>query len=207
VGYLLLPAMGPYRLLAPLWLASASPRRHELLRSAGLEPVVTPVEVDETPTPRERPGAYLERVVGAKLDAALAQAGAHEPAVLVADTSVVLDERILGKPDSDDDARAMVRSLAGRSHEVRTRFALAHRGRLLEAHTVVTRVLVRPLEARAVDAYVATGEGRDKAGAYAIQGRFAACVAAIEGSYTNVVGLPLAEVLTALERAGIVEPA
>lgn len=170
--------------------------------------MVKAVEVDETPLPGEAPAAYLERIVAVKLEAALELVEAAPPvAVLVADTTVVLDERVLGKPSSDAEAFDMVRSIAGRRHEVRTRFAIARSGELSHAHTVVTVVEVRALDPRAIAAYVATGEGRDKAGAYAIQGHFAASVTRIDGSYTNVVGLPLAEVVELLERSGLAEPA
>ncbi len=200
--------MGPFRLRAPLLLASGSPRRRELLESAGLRPLVRAVDVDETPLAGEAPGAYLERIVTAKLQAALGLPEAAAPAVvLVADTTVVLDERVLGKPASDDEALEMVRAIAGRRHEVRTRFALARVGEPSHARTVVTEVEVRALEPRAIAAYVATGEGRDKAGSYAIQGQFGASVTRIDGSYTNVVGLPLAEVVELLERLGLAEPA
>jgi septum formation protein len=121
--------MGPFRLRAPLLLASGSPRRRELLESAGLSPMVKAVEVDETPLRGEAPAAYLERIVAAKLEAALGLVEAAPPvAVLVADTTVVLDERVLGKPSSDEEAFDMVRSIAGRRHEVRTRFAVARPG-------------------------------------------------------------------------------
>jgi septum formation protein len=208
LGYLLFPAMGPFRLRAPLLLASGSPRRRELLESAGLLPTVKAVEIDETPLVGESPAVYLERIVAAKLEAARGLVEAAPPAVLlVADTTVVIDERVLGKPTSDEEAFEMVSAITGRRHQVRTRFAIARSGEPPEALTVVTEVEVRALDPRAIAAYVATGEGRDKAGAYAIQGHFGASVTRIDGSYTNVVGLPLAEVVELLERMGLVEPA
>jgi septum formation protein len=118
--------------------------------------------------------------------------------VLVADTLVLVDGAVVGKPTDDGDARAILRALSGRAHEVWTRFAL-DRG---EAETVRTRVIFRALSDDAIARYVATGEGRDKAGSYAIQGLGAFAVSRIEGSYTNVVGLPACEVIDALLRAG-----
>jgi septum formation protein len=174
-------------------------------------PLVTwPAPVDETRKRGEAPDRYLERIVRAKRDAARA---AFDPkthaGLLVADTSVILPAvrggapaRVLGKPDDDDDARAMIRALAGKTHEVHTRFCiLGERGEI--AQTVRTKVTFRALDASRVARYVATGEGKDKAGAYAIQGAGAALVSKIHGSYTNVVGLPACEVMIALEKLGL----
>ena len=124
--------------------------------------------------------------------------------MLCADTSVLLlegAERILGKPASDDDARDMLRALSGRPHEVCTAFALGRGGAALHVERVSTRVWFRALGADEIDFYVASGEGRDKAGAYAVQGLGAMLVARIDGSYTNVVGLPACEVWVALRAA------
>lgn len=182
----------------PLLLGSASPRRREILETLGLPLVVRAFEVDETVRAGERADDYLARVVADKLTAAtrspLTRGGA-----LVADTLVLVDEAIVGKPSDDADARAILRGLSGRAHEVWTRFAL-DRG---EAETVRTRVFFRALSDDAIARYVATGEGRDKAGAYAIQGLGAFLVSRIEGSYTNVVGLPASEVVDAMLRAGL----
>lgn len=194
----------------PLLLASGSPRRREILAHLGVPCVVRPTAADESTRAGEIADDYLVRVVTAKLDAARAVLATHAdaataPAVLVADTSVVLDGEILGKPDDDAHARAMIARLAGRTHEVWTRFAIALReGGLVRAETVRTRVTFRALGQARIDAYVATGEGRDKAGAYAVQGRGSALAARIEGSYTNVVGLPACEVAVALEELGLV---
>lgn len=192
----------------PLLLASGSPRRREILENLAVPLVVRAPVVDESTRDGESAEAYLVRVVEAKLEAARAALGAADTAiaVLVADTSVVVDGEILGKPDDDAHARAMIARLAGRSHEVWTRFALGRRieGAPLRAETVRTRVTFRALTAARVEAYVATGEGKDKAGAYAVQGRGSALVARIEGSYTNVVGLPACEVAVALEEMGLV---
>lgn len=184
----------------PLVLASASPRRRALLERVGVPLVVRPVDVDEAVRPGEGAYAYLERVVADK--AAAARRAAPGGLMLVADTSVIVDGEVLGKPGDDDEARAMVGRLQGREHEVATRFALGD----AHAETVRTRVWFRPLADPQIRRYVATGEGRDKAGAYGIQGVGAMLVSRIEGSYTNVVGLPLAEVIVALEGLGWTGP-
>jgi septum formation protein len=208
----------------PLLLASASPRRREMLSLLGLPTLVTKVDVDESVLPNEPADAYLARIVAAKLAAAtkvfakaamppgrgdtlksvsLASAAG---AVLVADTSVIDGTTILGKPSSPVEAEAMIGRLAGRTHEVWTRFAIGapeFPTRTLHEETVMTRVAFRQLRAEQVRAYVASGEGNDKAGAYAVQGRGAGLVSRIEGSYSNVVGLPACEVMLALERLGL----
>lgn len=181
-----------------LVLGSASPRRRALLEQAGVAVESCPAEVDESVAPNELPEAYLERVVAAKLAAVQARVG-QKRLVLVADTSVLLGDVILGKPRDPAHATAMLRSLLGRHHRVVTRFALA-RGARVESASVVTEVAMRSAADAEIDAYVATGEGVDKAGAYAIQGGGARFVRGIVGSYTSVVGLPLCEVLEALER-------
>lgn len=204
-----------------LVLGSASPRRRELLGLLGVPFVVRIADVDESVRLGERWDAYLERVTEDKRAAVSRALRTPRPAVadgtdadetgsladaavLVADTSVVVDGDVLGKPLAAEAARAMVTRLAGRAHDVATRFVLGRAGEApLAAETVVTRVFFRPLDAAAVDAYVATGEGLDKAGGYAIQGVGAHLVARVEGSYTGVVGLPLAEVAAALARAGL----
>jgi septum formation protein len=195
-----------------LILGSASPRRRELLASVGLPFVVLPSDVDEATRTGERPADYLERIVAAKLAGVLeilASARSRDASlggILVADTIVVApDGRLLGKPKSDDDARTMIASLDGAAHDVQTRFSLAPcdpgDGPSF-AQTVTTRVTFRRLAAGELDGYIACGEGRDKAGAYAVQGRAAAFVESIDGSYTNVVGLPLCQVVAAMRRLG-----
>ena len=200
---------------ARLLLGSGSPRRREILTSLRVPFVVHVAGVDESTRANEDAALYLERVVLAKLAAVAAvfapSSDASEEirsakAVLVADTSVIDEGAILGKPADVDDAEAMIARLAGRTHEVWTRFALggpAPGGAVLHAETVVTRVTFRPLTAAKVRAYAESGEGTDKAGAYAVQGLGAGIVARIEGSYTNVVGLPACEVLVALEGLGL----
>ncbi|MEM6790247.1 MAG: nucleoside triphosphate pyrophosphatase [Myxococcota bacterium] len=190
----------------PLVLASASPRRRALLTQIGVPLAVRPVDVDETRREGEAPQVYLERVVGLKEAAARRRVDDASLWVLVADTAVVVDGEVLGKPRDDEEGREMLGRLSGRDHEVATRFALFRGadavvvGDRAVRQTVSTRVWFRPLDDTQVQRYVATGEGRDKAGGYAIQGIGAMLVARIEGSYSAVVGLPLAEVAVALTR-------
>ena len=195
------PFRAPIDLSHPLLLASGSPRRREILGILGVAYVVSASAVDESTRPGELPAAYLERIVTAKLAAAPMLSGVA--AVLVADTSVVDGDDILGKPESVAEAEAMVTRLAGKTHEVLTRFAIGDGATALHAETVSTRVTFRSLTRAQVQAYVATGEGVDKAGAYAVQGRGAGLVSRIEGSYSNVVGLPACEVVVALEHLGL----
>lgn len=203
------PAVPALSTDAPLLLGSASPRRRELLASAGVPLVVVAPTVDERVVPGEAPLAYLERVTAAKLAAARALAGARAlprpRAVLVADTTVVLADAILDKPATPEAARALLLALSGATHDVRTRFVLgaADDEAVLAAETVTTRVTFRSLGEDEIDAYVASGEPFDKAGGYGIQGGAAGFVLRIEGSYTSVVGLPLAEVIRALRVTGL----
>jgi septum formation protein len=190
----------------PLVLGSASPRRRELIALLGVPFVVRAVDVDEGMLAGEDPDRYLERVTQAKLEAVQRAELEGVTGVLVADTIVVAPGgAVLGKPAGDDEAVAMLERLSGATHEVKTRVALAGpraAEAALHAETVVTRVTFRHVPADEAARYVATGEGRDKAGSYAVQGRAAAFVARIEGSYTAVVGLPLCEVVLALQRLG-----
>lgn len=191
----------------PLLLGSASPRRREILTTLGLPLLVAAAVIDETPLPAEPPRDYLERIVGAKLQAVarlpeVSRAGA----VLVADTTVILDRRPLGKPEGQAEARAMLRALSGRAHDVSTCFAISGPdapARALHRETVTSRVVFRALDEDEIAAYAATGEGLDKAGGYAIQGIGAFAVARVEGSYSSVVGLPACEVVAALRGAGL----
>ena len=171
-----------------LLLASASPRRRELLRALGLEPIVRPAEVDESLRPGEDPHAAAERLARAKATAAAAEAPAGA-LVLAADTIVVLDGEALGKPRDDEDARRMLRALRGRAHDVVTGVALARDGRLVSGRET-TEVLFAAMTDEEVDAYVASGEPADKAGAYALQGLGGLFVERITGTPSNVIGLP-----------------
>jgi septum formation protein len=180
-----------------LVLASASPRRRELLERVGLALRVEAVDLDETPAPDEAPRAYASRLARDKGAAALARLGADEPAILAADTVVVLGREIFGKPQDAAEAAAMLGRLAGRRHEVITAYAVRHRGALVE-RAVSTTVAFRLLDPAEIEAYVACGEWQGKAGGYAIQGVAAAFATELRGSLTNVIGLPLAEVLADL---------
>lgn len=185
-----------------LVLASASPRRRELLSQLGLTFTVSAADIDETPHPVEEAGAYVLRLAREK---ARAVAARHPGAwVLAADTTVALGPELLGKPRDAEEARAMLWRLSGRTHEVHTGVALA--GRHEEALVVRTRVTFRTLSPGEVAWYAGSGEPLDKAGAYAVQGKGGFLVAAVEGSPTNVIGLPLGETLALLERAGVPLP-
>ena len=186
-----------------LVLASASPRRRDLLREIGLCFVVEPSAVEEAPLNGEAPEAQVCRLAREK---AWDVAGRHPDSwVLGADTIVVIDGRILGKPSDVDEARAMLGTLAGRTHVVFTGYALVH-SRLPEGERVRfvrSEVYIRALSDEEIARYVNTGEPMDKAGAYAIQGIGSGIVERVSGSYTNVVGLPLCEVARDLKELGI----
>ena len=183
-----------------LVLASASPRRRELLEQLGLNLQVTPANVDETPHDGERPADYVRRVAAAKCDAVAATRGMDLPGIpiLAADTIVIVDDQILGQPRDEADARRMLLALAGRRHEVTTAYRINFGGRTLD-RAVTTTVSFRSLQPAEVDAYVASGEWKGKAGGYAVQGRAGVFVTELRGSHTNVIGLPLAEVLADLQ--------
>lgn len=184
---------------AVLCLASASPRRRELLASIGVRLTVKPVAIDETPHRGERPEAYVVRLAREK-----ALAGARDSVLptLGSDTVVVCDQRILGKPADQAEAAAMLRLLSGRSHAVLTAVAVTGPTGLLET-CVSTRVVMREISAAECAAYWRTGEPADKAGGYAIQGFAAIFVERIEGSHSAVVGLPLYETAQLLRRQGV----
>jgi septum formation protein len=176
-----------------VYLASASPRRRELLQRIGIDPVLVPGTLDERPAPGESPRALVRRLAEAKArEAAGRLAGAAPGIVLAADTAVVIDGACLGKPANETEAAAMLRRLRGRTHEVVTGvFLMRDRGARWAGGVDATRVSFRTYDDATIDAYVATGEGLDKAGAYGIQGRGVLLVDHIEGSWSNVVGLPL----------------
>ncbi|MCC2638164.1 MAG: Maf-like protein [Moraxellaceae bacterium] len=184
----------------PLYLASTSPRRRELLAQLGLAFTVLEVAVDESTRPGETPADYVRRLAREKAAAGLRQAG--EGVVIAADTSVVADGIVLGKPASFDEALAMWTRLAGREHEVLTGLAVGN-ARHVAAQVVATRVRFRDIAEAEMRAYWASGEPQDKAGGYAIQGLGAVFVTGINGSYSNVVGLPLAETAAMLAGFGI----
>jgi septum formation protein len=195
---------------APLVLGSASPRRREILSSLGVPIRVVPGDVDESRRKGESARAYLERVVRDKLAdvAPRAGAGADVPGIVVADTIVVVDEDVLGKPRDVPEARALLSRLVGRAHTVRTRYAISvgpELGRARVERTVESLVVMRPSTEDEIARYAATGEGLDKAGAYAAQGIGAFLVSRIEGSFTNVVGLPACELVGDLVATGLLE--
>lgn len=182
-------------------LASASPRRAELLESAGIRFSVVPGHIDETPLPGEQPVDHVLRLAREK---AVEVARREDGRLFVAaDTIVLCDGEIMGKPRDNGDARRMLGKLSGRTHQVITGFAVLNRdnGEVM-TRAVSTDVTFKPLDIGEIDAYVATGCPLDKAGAYAIQGGAAYMVERISGSYTNVVGLPLCEVVAALRELG-----
>jgi septum formation protein len=190
-------------LRGPLVLASGSPRRRALLRGLGLRFAVVEPSVDETPRSGEAPQAYARRIA---LDKARKVFREHPGgAVLAADTIVVLRGRILGKPRGPRDAAATLRQLSGRTHDVFTALAvLSPKGQALRI--VKTRVRFRKLAPRQIEWYVGTREPMDKAGSYAIQGKGGVLVASIQGSHSNVIGLPLGETVQVLRTAGVALP-
>lgn len=187
---------------AVLCLASASPRRHELLQQIGVRHCIAPADIDESTNSGEMPPAYVLRLARAKAQALVSQPQARALPVLAADTAVIVDGEILGKPADAADARQMLTRLAGREHQVLSAVALAQGGDCAELLSV-SRVRFAPLSVAAIDHYIASGEPFGKAGAYAIQGLAARFVAHLEGSYSGVMGLPLFETSQLLARAGI----
>lgn len=185
-------------------LASASPRRVELLASAGVEFEVAASDIPEEALPGELPEDHVLRLAREK---AMAVAGMRDGRFFIgADTVVVCDGEIMGKPRDAADAARMLRKLSGVPHEVITGFAVYDREREdAVCQAVTTRVFFKPLREEEIAAYIATGCPFDKAGAYAIQGGAAHMVERIDGSYTNVVGLPLCEVVEALRRIGAID--
>jgi septum formation protein len=181
-----------------LILASASPRRADLLRAAGIEFDVVPATVDETPRAAEPAADYVRRLACEKARSGRRESGS---VVLGADTTVVLGECVLGKPATGAEAREMLKLLSGRVHEVLTGVAFRH-GNDEVSDVVSTRVRFLPLSEKEIAWYVSTGEPAGKAGGYAIQGRASRFVDWIEGSYSNVVGLPVSEVYQWLLRLG-----
>ena len=186
-----------------IYLASASPRRSELLRQIGVRFEVRPAAVAEDREPSEPPAAYVARLAAAKADAVWGELDEPDPRpVLAADTAVVLDERVLGKPADAAEAAAMLAELSGRTHRVLTAVALRS-GRGTETLVSASEVRFRATTAEERRAYCATGEPYDKAGGYAIQGRAAVFVEHLSGSYSGVVGLPLYETAALLARCGV----
>ncbi|CAM4008819.1 Maf family protein [Vreelandella rituensis] len=189
----------PHPQLPVLCLASASPRRKALLASIGVMADVIACDVDETPLPGEGGVDYVTRLAKAKAVAAIPST---DLPVLGSDTAVILEDRVLGKPQNADHAAAMLRSLSGRSHEVVTAVVVHGPLGMLTA-CVTTQVMMRCLSEAEIAAYWRTGEPQDKAGGYAIQGKAAIFVERIAGSHSAVVGLPLYETAELLSRQGV----
>lgn len=187
-----------------LILASASPRRAELLRDAGIAFEPMPTDVDEGRRSHETPEELVWRLAEAKARFATARAASGGPAIVVgADTEVVVDDLVLGKPVSAEDARGMLRRLSGRKHSVITGLAVIRLpDGTMRAEQETTLVTFAPLSEQEIEDYVASGEPFDKAGAYAIQGRGGRYVTRVEGCYFNVVGLPLARLYRILRELG-----
>jgi septum formation protein len=195
-----------FRSVQPLVLASSSPRRRELLLSMGLTFDVVPSRVDETVDAEGDGYSLVEKWATEKAEAVSEQRPASW--VLGADTIVLLDGRVFGKPSGYREAAFMLRELSGRTHEVVSSVCLTHRNQnnpsFSKTLSVITRVTFRVISDREIDAYVGTGEPLDKAGAYGIQGRGAFLVKSVQGSYTNVVGLPLCETVDLLLEEGVI---
>jgi septum formation protein len=181
-------------------LASASPRRRELLTLVGITHQVVPADVDESVRVGEDPVAYVERLAREKADAVAV--GRGDAIIIAADTTVVLDGEILGKPEDPADAERMVGLLAGRTHEVLTGIAV-RRGAVLASGVERVAVTMRPLTHAEISAYVATGEPMDKAGAYGIQGYGATIVSRVDGDYFSVMGLGLTRLVRLLAEVGV----
>ncbi|MGK7295160.1 MAG: Maf family protein [Candidatus Wenzhouxiangella sp. M2_3B_020] len=182
-------------------LASASPRRRELLSVLLDDFEIDPADIDERPMHEESASAHVRRLAAEKARCVASRRPGRF--VLGSDTVVVLDDEALGKPGSPANAREMLAALSGRSHEVMSAVTLVEQGG--DERSVLSRTTVRfePLPAEWIDRYVASGEPMDKAGAYAVQGGAAAWISELRGSYSGVVGLPLFETATLLRRAGV----
>jgi len=183
-------------------LASTSPRRKELLQSVGIQFEIVAPSSDESLLGSENPKVYVLRLASEKaLSVSLNLEGNF--LVIGADTIVVVDNEILGKPSNEEEARAMLSKISGREHNVLTAFCIAQpKNNVLHSEVVDTKVRVKTLEPQEIQGYIKTGEPMDKAGAYGIQGIGAFMIRGISGSYTNVVGLPIVEVLEALNKLG-----
>jgi septum formation protein len=187
----------------PIYLASASPRRSQLLSQIGVPHEVCPAGLDEDRLAGEPPRVYVERLARDKARAARAALGGRPGRpVLAADTSVVLGDEIFGKPADETECLRMLMALGGRTHEVMTGVAVLA-GEALLADVSVSRVTFRPLDADECRRYWASGEPRDKAGGYAVQGLGAVFIERLEGSYSGVMGLPLFETARLLRAAGV----
>jgi septum formation protein len=194
---------------APLILGSASPRRRDLLAGLGLPFVVRPPDICEDRASKEAPNEYVERMACEKLLAlASTPKGQGGSALLTADTTVVIDGDVLGKPSDTREAFELLRRISGREHRVHTAYAIAHGDRpdrVVRLRRVESSVFLRQASDEELHRYAETGEGLDKAGAYAVQGIGAFLVERIDGSYTNVVGLPVCEMVVDFRDLGLLE--
>lgn len=196
---------GPFQASCPLVLASGSPRRREFLHNIGLEFRVVSSDIPEPPFEKEDPLAYALAMAEKK---GIMVSGMYpESWIISADTIVVTGKQVLGKPKTAEEAAAMLRALSGRWHQVISAFCIMNQSRSQALkNSVQSRVKFKKLTAPEIKSYVATGECMDKAGAYAVQGVGAFMIEKIEGSYTNVVGLPLCELVDGLLSLGIIKP-
>ncbi len=194
-----------YQNSQPIILASESPRRQQYLEEMGLTFTVQSASVTETPLDNEDPEGFVQRMAMEK--ASVISARFPETWVISGDTVVCLGDKILGKPADEDEAVALLMSLSGREHCVKTGFCVAHGSRRVRVvQSVTTKVHFSDFSELVALAYVAAGESLDKAGAYGIQGKGVFLVKAIEGSYSNVVGLPLYELMEVLQANGVIKP-
>lgn len=185
-----------------LYLASTSPRRRELLQQIGLSFEVVKIDVDESVSPQESPQDYVARLAFAKAQAGLLLAKDEQAIVIAADTSVVMEQHIIGKPENLEQALTIWQALSGRAHRVLTAVSVASHQRQ-QTQVVSTEVYFRHLSRDEMLNYWQTGEAQDKAGGYGIQGKGALFVEKIVGSYSNVVGLPLTETALLLRAFGV----
>jgi len=186
----------PYQII----LASASPRRQDLLAQIGVECLVYPVDIDETPHDNEAPLAYVERLAAEKSATCRSRINSPLP-ILAADTTVVLGNAIMGKPKDSSDAIAMLQQLSGQTHQVYT--AVSLRGSQHSQAISITDVTFRDLSVEEIVAYCQTDEPMDKAGSYALQGKASIFVKSLQGSFSGVIGLPLFETAQLLSEQGI----
>jgi septum formation protein len=187
-----------------IYLASRSPRRVELLQQIGILCVTLPTDIDETQSLNESPIDYVMRLARQKAEACAQALNSEQrlSQIIAADTTVVLDGQVLGKPEDDNDARQILTRLSGRVHQVHTAVALAFNNQI-EVVLSTTVVEMMDLSVAQIEAYIASGDHRDKAGSYGIQGAAGAWIKRIEGSYTGVMGLPLYETAALLRKCGL----